>query len=338
MITQAMIAALSGQRVLVVGDCMLDAYLMGDAERISPEAPVPVVRIDEERHFLGGAGNVARNVAALGGTATLIGGVGADVSGQRLRELLLAEGVSQGLTELSRPTTVKTRVLARRQQMLRLDHEDSSAYSAAENALVLHKLNEHLPDHDVVILSDYSKGLITREFMREFAELVRLHPVRVLVDPKPSNVGLYTGATLLTPNARETGECAAHLGAGTFGNLNAANRRAVLAAGRGIMASLGIAHLLTTLGSDGMALFVSTDEVWHIPTVARDVFDVTGAGDTVIATLALSLAAGNDLLASCVLANYAAGIVVGQVGAAVADQAALQSAVDSETVDVQRWL
>lgn len=337
MITEAMIADLSGKRVLVVGDCMLDAYYMGDAERISPEAPVPVVRIDEERHYLGGAGNVARNVAALGGVATLIGGVGADASGAQLCALLRAEGVRQGLAELSRPTTVKTRVLARRQQMLRLDREDSRAYSTAETALVLDRLREHLPHHDVVILSDYNKGLFTPEFMGDFRTISQRHSVRVLVDPKPANVGLYAGTTLLTPNARETGECAALLGVGAFSSLSATHRSAVLAAGRGIMSRLGTAHLLTTLGPDGMALFVSADEVWHIPTVARDVFDVTGAGDTVIATLALSLAAGNGLLASCVLANYAAGIVVAQVGAAVADQPALCSAIGRAPVNVSRW-
>lgn len=325
------INALAGVRVLVIGDCMLDAYLMGDAERISPEAPVPVVRIAEERHYLGGAGNVARNVAALGGRATLIGGVGADSSADILRTLLRADGVEPGFAELPRPTTVKTRVMARRQQMLRLDQENALPYADTETAAVLRLVAEHLPQHEVVILSDYAKGLITPAFMRAFRPLAARNGVRVLVDPKPANIGLYTGVTLLTPNARETAECA---------GLPTGGKNEILAAGREILRKTSSEHLLSTLGSDGMALFVSADEVWHIPTVARDVFDVTGAGDTVIATLALSMAAGHAVLPSCILANHAAGIVVGRVGASTASPAELLDAVKRSPVapvSIEKW-
>lgn len=322
------IAGLAGVRVLIIGDCMLDAYLMGDAERISPEAPVPVVHIAEERHFLGGAGNVARNVAALGGQATLVGGVGADSSATVLRELLQAQGVTPGLAELSRPTTVKTRVMARRQQMLRLDREDALPYSEKETTAVLERVAALLPEHRVVILSDYAKGLITPGFMRDFQRLAQQHKVQVLVDPKPANIGLYSGVALLTPNARETAECA---------GLHAGGKAEILAAGREILRKTGSDHLLSTLGPDGMALFVSQDEVWHIPSVARDVFDVTGAGDTVIATLGLSLAAGHELLPSCMLANHAAGIVVGRVGASTASPDELLDAVLRAPIPVERW-
>ena len=321
---------LAGKRVLVVGDVMLDAYLMGDADRISPEAPVPVVRIESERSLLGGAGNVARNIVALGGIATLVGVVGQDASAERVRTLAAAEGIDEALVCLSgRPTTVKTRVMARRQQMLRLDQEDASLFSSEEQEAVLSVVAARLAEHEVLILSDYSKGLVSSGFMARLRDLIAScgHEVKILVDPKPSNVGLYGGSFLLTPNTKETGECA---------GLPVRSREEILAAGRAILEKVGCPHLLTTLGSDGMALFSSAG-VWHVPTVAQDVFDVTGAGDTVIATLGLGLASGADLLASCILANYAAGLVVAQVGAAVATPDALREAIGRLPVSVTAW-
>ena len=192
-LTSDAVERLAGKRVLVVGDIMLDAYLMGDADRISPEAPVPVVRIEGERYLLGGAGNVARNIAALGGVATLAGAVGEDASASQVRSLVNAEGIRSALIPFSgRPTTVKTRVMARRQQMLRLDQEDARPFSAAEQEAVLAVLAVELADHDVVILSDYSKGLVSAPFMARFRALLAGcgHPVKVLVDPKPGNAAL----------------------------------------------------------------------------------------------------------------------------------------------------
>ncbi len=330
-LTPEAVDGLAGKPVLVVGDLMLDAYLMGDADRISPEAPVPVVRIERERYLLGGAGNVARNIVALGGVATLIGSVGEDASAERIRSLIQGEGINGALVALpGRPTTVKTRVMARRQQMLRLDQEDASLFSPAELESVLAVIAARLPGHEVLILSDYSKGLVSSAFMARLRTLLAAcpHPVKVLVDPKPSNVGLYGGSFLLTPNTKETGECA---------GLPVRNRADILSAGRAILEKVGCPHLLTTLGPDGMALFSGPSEVWHVPTVAQDVFDVTGAGDTVIAALGLGLAAGMPLLASCVLANYAAGLVVAQVGAAVASPEALREAIRDLPVQITRW-
>ncbi len=311
---------LTGKRVLVVGDLMLDAYLFGDAERISPEAPVPVVRIETESHLLGGAGNVARNITALDGTATLVSLVGEDHEGERLERLLENEGIASRLVRLpNRPTTIKTRVMARRQQMLRLDREHTAPLDNAALDAVFHSLDEVLPQHDVVILSDYNKGLVSPPFMDRLRR--RMHEqktLRLLVDPKPGNVSLYGGAFLLTPNTKETGECA---------GLPVRNRDEILAAGRRLLHQPGCDHLLTTLGADGMALFLREDEVWHIPTMARDVFDVTGAGDTVIAALALALAAGWHLLDASILANYAAGLVVARVGAATVTPRELEEAI-----------
>lgn len=329
-LTSDAVERLAGKRVLVVGDIMLDAYLMGDADRISPEAPVPVVRIESERYLLGGAGNVARNIAALGGVATLAGAVGEDASASQVRSLVNAEGIRSALIPFSgRPTTVKTRVMARRQQMLRLDQEDARPFSPAEQEAVLAVLAVELADHDVVILSDYNKGLVSASFMARFRALLAGcgHPVKVLVDPKPGNASLYGGSYLLTPNTKETGECA---------GLPVRSREEILAAGRAILEKVGCPYLLTTLGPDGMALFSGPD-VWHVPTMAQDVFDVTGAGDTVIASVGLGLAAGLELLPACVLANYAAGLVVAQVGAAVASPQALRQVIDDLPVAISKW-
>ena len=317
LLTPDVVGGLAGKRVLVVGDIMLDAYLIGDADRISPEAPVPVVRIEKERYLLGGAGNVARNIVALGGVATLAGVMGKDASADRIRGLVRDEGICGAFVALpQRPTTVKTRVMARRQQMLRLDSEDASLLSSADQEALLSVITEQLPAHDVVILSDYSKGIVSLSFMSRLRGLLAAspHQVKVLID--------------LTPNTKETGECA---------GMPVRSREEILAAGRAILEKVGCPHLLTTLGSDGMALFSGPSEVWHVPTMAQDVFDVTGAGDTVIATLGLGLAAGLPLLASCVLANYAAGLVVAQVGAAVASPDALREAIRELPVTITKW-
>ena len=328
----SMVQRMQGKRVLVLGDIMLDAYWIGDAERISPEAPVPVVKVEKKRFLLGGAGNVARNITALGGQATLIGSIGRDSAAERVQTLVREEGIRPVLIPFpNRPTTVKTRIMARRQQMLRLDQEDSTPCTRQELDLLLPVLAEELRQHDVMILSDYSKGLVTNESMQEIRKLIKNnpHPVRVLVDPKPSNTALYTEAFLMTPNTRETGECA---------GMPVGSREEVLAAGRSLLARIGCPHLLTTLGADGMALFEDTDTVWHVPTMAQDVFDVTGAGDTVIATLGLGLAAGLELLPACVLANYAAGLVVAQVGAAVATPQTLAAALEHlPAPQISRW-
>ena len=323
---------LSLGNVLIVGDAMLDEYLIGDADRISPEAPIPVVRVQETRLLVGGAGNVARNIKALGGSPRLVSLCGLDTKGEDLREALRREGVNAHLHGASdRPTIVKTRVLARGQQMLRIDHEKSEALNATDVAAVLNMVEAQLDACPVLVLSDYGKGLVCPAFMQGLRELCakRAPAPLILVDPKPQNIPLFTGVHLLTPNAKETGE-AAHL------PVNSPEE--IMQAGRTIMTAIHCERLLTTLGAQGMALFLSSGEVWHIPTIAQKVFDVTGAGDTVIATLALGLAAGLDPLDACVLANYAAGIVVGEVGAATANKTQVQEALRTlSPPEVTRW-
>ncbi len=319
--------------VLIVGDVMVDEYLLGDAERISPEAPVPVVRVTEDKLVLGGAGNVARNISALGGGARLIGVVGEDAGAERVRDLLGHSGLSADCVVVpGRPTTIKTRIIAQQQQMLRVDREMAAPLAAPDVARLLERIAAVLADYSVLVISDYGKGLVSKELLDGIRKLCIscARPPLLLVDPKTPNFHLYTGAYMLTPNAKETSEGA---------QLPARNPEEIVRAGQEIFRKLSCAHLLTTLGSQGMALFLSPQEVWHIPTTAQKVFDVTGAGDTVIAAASLGLSAGLDLLDACVLANYAAGIVVGEVGAAVAGPKALHEALHTLPVPtVTRWL
>jgi rfaE bifunctional protein kinase chain/domain len=316
------VKALKGHKVMIIGDLMLDHYLIGGVERISPEAPVPVVQVKDESYLLGGAGNVARNIADLGGKPLLIGAVGTDRNGEVLEDLCGRAGLSTRLIQDgNRPTTVKTRIIAHNQQVVRVDQERLGPLSPAEMNTLFAILEENLADYPVIILSDYGKGFISREFMDRFMPMVQERPTRplVLVDPKTVNYDLYREVDLLTPNTKEASEGA---------NLPVSDRESIIEAGRAIFRRLHCRNLLITLGPDGMALFEGEESIRHIPTFARKVFDVTGAGDTVIATTALALAAGMDLLTACTLANYAAGVVVAQVGAATATPDDLEETVN----------
>ncbi len=321
---------LSGKRVLVIGDVMLDTYLVGDAQRISPEAPVPVVRIEQERHLLGGAGNVARNIAALGGEASLIGLCGCDADGERLNRMLRDAGVTPHLVRCEeRPTTIKIRVLARNQQMIRLDKEDSSPVSREAGREVREALAALAPGFDVAVVSDYGKGIVDATLLQDIRQSSpQGDNLKILVDPKPQNVSCYHGAYLLTPNTKETSEAS---------RMPVDGREEIMAAGRALRRDLDVEHVLTTLGADGMALFGKENDVWHVATSARQVFDVTGAGDTVIATTALALAAGFPLLSACVLANYAAGVVVGKVGASTASVEEIRASIEACPPEMTLW-
>jgi rfaE bifunctional protein kinase chain/domain len=320
------------KRILIVGDAMLDEYLIGEAERISPEAPVPVVRIDEAKHMLGGAGNVARNITALGGKAVLVGVCGNDAPGRTMQRCCHQEGIAHALLTLEkRPTTTKTRILARQQQVVRFDREATEALTADESASLLQLAAKHLATCDALILSDYGKGLISRRVISALYSLLRKsrRTIPVLVDPKPQNIQLYKGVTLLTPNAKETSEAT---------RLPVKSPQDIILAGQSLIRRLKCRHLVTTLGSRGMAVFEDDESVWHIPTAAKQVFDVTGAGDTVIATVALGLATGLQLVPACLLANHAAGLVVGQVGASTISSGQLAGAIMSQAqTEIARW-
>lgn len=305
-----LIPRLAGKPVLVVGDVMLDHFVFGKVSRISPEAPVPVVHVTKERHELGGAGNVARNIQALGGKAHILSVVGQDADGETVAQLLEHEGITADLHRLAaRPTTKKTRIIAHNQQVVRVDAEVNSSLPQQQEQQFLERLKALLPQYPVVILSDYGKGVITSglvQVLHEYRETA--DSCKVLVDPKVSNFSLYTGVDLLTPNTSEAEQAS--------GLLSGDDPLDLARVGHALFKMLRCRHLLITLGPRGMAFFHSPGRILHIPTVAKNVYDVTGAGDTVISVVALGLAAGLPMLESCLLANFAAGLVVGQVGTA----------------------
>jgi D-beta-D-heptose 7-phosphate kinase/D-beta-D-heptose 1-phosphate adenosyltransferase len=298
-----------GRRILVLGDVMLDEFVWGHVTRISPEAPVPVVRVTSETFHLGGAGNVAANVRALGGGAVLAGAVGEDAAGGRVREALAAAGVEPRLAALGggRPTTVKTRIVAHSQQVVRADREDASDLPARAEAALVEAVRGEIASCAALVISDYQKGVVTAPLLRRVLPLARRVPV--LVDPKVRHFRLYRGVTVVTPNLLETEQVT---------GLPIHGPAQLLAAGRRVLSLLGCRAVLVTRGEQGMSLFERGRPPMHVPAAAREVFDVTGAGDTVVATMALALAAGASLPEAAVLANCAAGVVVGKVGTAQA--------------------
>ena len=308
---RALLRAMQGRRALVVGDVMLDEFIWGKVGRISPEAPVPVVEVTGESFHVGGAGNVARNVRSLGGDVTLVGVVGKDHAAERLWQELDDCGVTPALcaSENGRPTTVKTRIIAHHQQLVRADREHSDDIPAALESKLIASVREALPRCQVLVLSDYQKGVVTPRLMKETLALARRHKVPVLVDPKVRHFALYRGVALVTPNQLEA-EQASGVRIQTPEDLRTAGER--------ILKLLRCEAVLITRGEAGMSLFVPGKKPTHVPTAAREVFDVTGAGDTVIATLALARAAGAGLEEAARLANFAAGVVVGKVGTATA--------------------
>ncbi|MHC1791069.1 bifunctional heptose 7-phosphate kinase/heptose 1-phosphate adenyltransferase [Solidesulfovibrio sp.] len=333
----AALDAVAGRPVLVVGDSMLDHYLLGDVGRISPEAPVPVVRVASERHTAGGAGNVARNIAALGAKPFLVTATGDDDAGRMLAAILEREGIEALLVrDRSRPTTIKTRIIAQNQQVVRVDRESDAPLADRARQGLIDALAGLVRQVGVVVVSDYAKGVVGSELMAALrAAVAGLDPKPlVLVDPKPANAACYAGVDLLTPNLKETLEMA-----GARGVAHEAGPRGVLRAGLALFKSVRCKHLCVTLGPDGIALFRSPSDVTHIPTVAKRVYDVTGAGDSVMAALACGLAAGLDLLDACMLSNYCAGIAVSQVGAVAVTRAELAAALDAAAPPVMdRWL
>lgn len=299
----------AGARVLVVGDVMLDRYWFGDATRISPEAPVPVAKIERIEERAGGAANVARNIAGLGGQATILSVVGDDEAADALARLLQQDGIATSFKrDAAISTTIKLRVVARQQQLIRLDFEDAPSHE-----ILADKLDEYaaiVADHDAVILSDYGKGGLTH--VARMVELARAAGKPVLIDPKGDDYSRYAGATLLTPNRSEFRQVA-----GRWRDEADLGARA-----EALRAELQLDALLVTRSEEGMTLF-RPDGAVHQPTLAREVYDVSGAGDTVIGTLGLSLAAGLPLEAAMSLANAAAGVVVAKLGTAVCSQAEL---------------
>ena len=306
--------------VLVLGDLIQDHYIWGKVSRISPEAPVPVVHVQSESRQLGGAANVYHNILTLGGKADLCGVVGSDEEGRRLLTQMGGGHTSRSgiVVDPDRPTTCKTRVVAHHQQIVRFDIERAVEIKEAIQRRLIRHVESRLRHISCLVVSDYAKGVVTAPLMAELTRLAALRRIPIIVDPKVEHFSYYKGVTVITPN---------HLEAGQAAGIQAEDDRAVTEAGEVIRQRLGCRSVLITRGEKGMSLFEPDGATWHIPTMARQVFDVTGAGDTVIGTLALALATGASLRDSAILANQAAGIVVGMVGTATATAAQLTEAL-----------
>lgn len=296
-------------RVLVVGDLMLDEYIWGAVSRISPEAPVPVVQVRSESVRLGGAANVAANVRALGAQVSLVGVVGNDVAGERLVHELERIGIKGDavLVDRGRATTIKTRVVAGSQHVVRFDREAVADLPASGVRALSGRLRNLLPEADALVISDYGKGVITGPLVRALLPLARRHRVPVVVDPKLALFRFYRRVAVITPNHHEAAAAAAR---------PIRSEDDLVAVGKMLRARLDTDNLLMTRGEQGMSLFERDGTVTHIPAVAKEVYDVTGAGDTVVATVALGLAARLPVRQVAMLANQAAGVVVGKVGTA----------------------
>ena len=308
-------------RILVVGDVMMDEFVWGTVSRISPEAPVPVVDVTNETRLLGGAANVINNIVSVGGMASLAGVVGRDRRGKDILRKLGKLGVDyQGMVQdADRPTTIKTRVVAHGQQVVRFDRESRQPLTTDLTGRILDNLRTQSELADAVVISDYGKGVVSRELMNGLQPLIAGGKI-VTVDPKVSNFNLYKKVSVITPNHHEAAQ-----GAGMVID----SEESLAATGRKIMGDLKCASVLITRGEQGMTLFEKNEPPRHIKTVAREVFDVTGAGDTVIAILTLGLAAGLSRFEASVLANFAAGLVVAEVGTSTVTADQLKNSVQN---------
>jgi D-beta-D-heptose 7-phosphate kinase/D-beta-D-heptose 1-phosphate adenosyltransferase len=313
---RALVARFPGRRIVVWGDLMLDRYLWGRVDRISPEAPVPVVEIERESFTLGGAGNVAANLRALGAEAALVGVLGRDAEGDQLLEALAGRGIETGrvVRDPARPTTVKTRIIAHQQQVVRADRERRTDVEGRVAEELLRGLVDEIERADGLIVSDYGKGVITAPAIERALAAAFRRERHVSVDPKESHIDTYRGVSILTPNQYE---------AGAVMGRRIVDEATLMEVGWGLLERVQSKALLVTRGPGGMSLFERGGRHTHLPTVAREVFDVTGAGDTVVSVVALALAAGSDFASACVLANHAAGIVIREVGTAACTPDAL---------------
>lgn len=295
--------------ILVIGDLMLDVFIYGDVDRVSPEAPVPVVNVKNIRTMPGGASNVAKNLKSLGAEVTLCGVAGRDETGSKLKKFLSELGIKSFLMDDGRKTSIKTRIIASNQQVVRYDIEEPKKLSPKYVMLLNEFIEKNIASFDGIILSDYGKGVITPKVVNLVTNVARKHKKIVTVDPKVENFKFYKNVTCITPNTKEASE-----GVG----IKIKDEKTLFKAARKIQKLLNPVCLLVTRGKDGMSLFDSRlNKDIHIPAVAKEVFDVTGAGDTVISVFTGSLSAGGDFSDSAVLSNIAAGVVVGKIGTAV---------------------
>ncbi|MFA5839932.1 MAG: D-glycero-beta-D-manno-heptose-7-phosphate kinase [Candidatus Margulisiibacteriota bacterium] len=304
---KSLIPRMQGKKVLVFGDLMLDEHIWSNVTRISPESPVPIADVQRITHVPGGCGNVAVNIAALGGYPYLIGIIGKDSSGSKLHKALkMAHVPTQYLIEdAERPTILKSRIIAGSQQVVRVDREDRTDISPELKNRIIKQLKQIIPLADAVIISDYGKGIVTEEIAQTIISLCKKKHTPVAVDPKGEDYSKYRNATIITPNQKE---------AALASNIPIHILRDVHKAGKKLLKQTLADYILITRGKDGMSLFPKKTKELNIPTLAREVFDITGAGDTVIATLSLACAAGAGMISAVILANMAASVVVGKIG------------------------
>lgn len=307
-------------RVVVVGDLMRDLFIWGKVKRISPEAPVPVVEVARETAMLGGAANVVNNLVALGAKVHLAGVVGDDEPGEALITELVEKGVELEalVVEPNRPTTIKTRIIAHSQQMVRFDKETRNPITPESRTRMLKALKELIPRVNLVVISDYAKGVISPELTRPLFQAAHQGRKKIIVDPKLANLSCYKAADLITPNNLEAGQAA---------RFEVETDAEVEKAGKIMLRELSAQAILITRGEHGISLIERGKPAHHIPTQAREVFDVTGAGDTVISALAVGMAVGMDLYSATVLANLAAGIGVAKLGTSVVSREELKDAL-----------
>ena len=296
-------------KILILGDIMLDEYLFGQVNRISPEAPVPVVEVTSDKLLLGGAANVAANIRQLGDEPILLGVVGLDEASVKMNQILKSKNISSHylVNDKSRQTTLKTRVMAGNQQIVRYDRENRHELDAATEKQVLTKFKSVIENISAVIISDYGKGVISLSLLESVISICREKNIFIAVDPKETHFHNYKYVSLITPNHHEAGFA--------YGQ-RITSEKELLEVGNGLLKKLHAESILITRGADGMSLFNADKEPTHIPTFAKKVFDVTGAGDTVIATFVSSVCAGADLIEAAIIANAGAGITVGEVGTA----------------------
>lgn len=297
----------SNGKILIVGDVMLDKYYFGSVERISPEAPVPIVNIRKEESRLGGAANVANNIASLGGQTLLCGTIGHDLLGKELERISRQKNIKTMLLHTPCPTITKARIIGGKQQIVRVDYEDRSALRNEDKKLLQEAISANLSDYDILVISDYGKGLITEEFCSYLIRHAKKAGKKVIIDPKGRNWKKYSGADLVTPNVKELSDIVGY----TVPNTD----RAIEKAAREAIEANHLTSLLVTRSEKGMSLISNMPPI-HIPTHSEEVFDVSGAGDTVVATLSICLAAGMSIVEAMQTANIAAGIVVKKVGTA----------------------
>jgi len=315
--------------VLVIGDLVMDHFVWGKVRRISPEAPVPVVEVSSESFMLGGAANVVNNIHSLGGKVLVCGVVGRDEMGKKLVHELRLKGISSDgvIVEDGRPTSVKTRVIAHSQQVVRFDREKKEKVHLDTVKTIMDYVSEKINSFDSIIISDYAKGVISEELVEEVIALAKKKDKPIAVDPKVGHFDFYKYATIVTPNNDEASKAS---------GIEIENEASLLRAGEVLLNKLGSDAVLITKGEHGMSLFENNGEITHIPTVAKEVYDVSGAGDTVIGTVALSMASGASLKEAAVISNFAAGIVVGKIGTATVTPKELKDAVDNGLAEKRR--